>query len=177
MDKAMNQAMNQVVIQMTPPRIHYSFEVFRQGKLAWKDDFWNTVALVGKNDLLDKYFGGSAYTAAWYVGLIDNVSFTTGPVEADTMVSHGGWIENVAYDEATRPAITWGAASAKSKPTSAPSVFTVNTNVIVRGGFIVTEDTKGGTSGILYSAGSFTQGNRSLLSGDVLRINLTAAVA
>ena len=34
----------------------------------------NTVTTVGENDLLDKYFGGSAYTAEWLMGLINSVS-------------------------------------------------------------------------------------------------------
>jgi hypothetical protein len=41
-----------------------------QGNLKWVEEFHNVVVDEGCNDLLDKYFKGSTYTAAHYVGLI-----------------------------------------------------------------------------------------------------------
>ena len=39
------------------------------GKEKWREINDNIVVNVGLNDILDKYFKGSSYTAAWYVGI------------------------------------------------------------------------------------------------------------
>jgi hypothetical protein len=169
-----NKGMN---FEISPPRVTYNFLAFRAGQLLWEEVFPNAVALVGKNDLLDKYFAGSAYTASWFVGLIDGAGFTVGPQESDTMVSHTGWVGNTNYSQGARPAVTWSAASGKAKSSSAPCTFSITSNINIVGGFLVNDSTKGGTAGILYSAGLFVQGSRSLLSGDVLQVNLTVSVA
>jgi hypothetical protein len=49
----------------------YKVECFdRHGNLKWADHIDNVVVDVGVNDVLDKYYKGSSYTAAHYVGLI-----------------------------------------------------------------------------------------------------------
>jgi hypothetical protein len=53
----------------------YRFECFDAlGNLKWVEEVNNQVMTVGVNDLLTQYFKGSAYTAAFYVGLVDNAS-------------------------------------------------------------------------------------------------------
>lgn len=144
------------------------------GQIKWEDTIKNLVVTVGKNDLLDKYFQGSSYTAAWYLGLVDG---GTSPTYAagNTMSSHSGWTENTDYAASTRPAPTWNAASSGSKATNATS-FSINATATIAGAFMTTDNTKGGTSGILYSAGNFTGGNRSVASGDTLNVTYTASV-
>lgn len=44
------------------------------GQVKWQENIENLVVNVGKIDILDKYFSGSAYTAAWYLGLVDGGS-------------------------------------------------------------------------------------------------------
>lgn len=151
----------------------YTVECFdADGNLKWTDQIKNLVVTVGKNDLLDKYFAGSAYTATWYLGLINS-----GGVYAagDTMASHAGWTENTGYSAATRPAPAWSAASAGSKATTA-TAFSINATSTIGGAFMTTNNTKSGTTGILYSAGNFTGGNRSVASGDTLNVTYTASV-
>ena len=70
--------------------------------LSWIDAFVNTVVTVGKNHILDTEFAGSAYTAAWDMGLVDGGSAPT-IVAGDTMASHAGWTENTGYSNANRP--------------------------------------------------------------------------
>lgn len=144
------------------------------GNLKWADQIENLVVTVGKNDLLDKYFQGSGYTAAWYLGLVDGASTPTYNA-ADTMSSHSGWTESVAYSNATRPAPSWNSASAGSKATTA-TAFNINATATIAGCFMTTVSTKSGTTGILYSAGSFTGGSRSVQSGDTLNVTYTASV-
>lgn len=138
------------------------------GSVRWEIDFPNLVVTVGKNDLLDKYFLGSAYTAAFFVGLK-----TAGSISAADTMSSKSWTEITAYSNVTRPAFTAAAASAGSTSNSAsPAVFNINGTATVGGCFITTNNTKGGTTGILFSAADFAVA-RSVLSGDTLTVTYT----
>jgi hypothetical protein len=145
-----------------------------EGNLKWSDSIKNLVVTVGKNDLLDKYFSGSAYTAVWYMGL---VSGNTTPTYAatDTLATHAGWVELAAGTAYTGNRITvgWSAASAGSKSSTSTSFPIIATNVVA-GCLLANINT--GTSGIMYSAGSFTGGNKSVSSGDTLNVTYTASV-
>lgn len=145
------------------------------GSLRWSECRYNTVMTAGKNDLLTNYFKGSAYTAAFFVGLVDNASFSAISA-ADTSASHAGWLESVAYSNATRPSLTLGTASAGSIDNSASKAsFTINATATINGAFCITNSTKSGTTGILYSASSFGA-TRSVLSGDTLNVQVTLTV-
>jgi len=144
------------------------------GNLKWTDTYTNLVTTAGKNDLLDKYIAGSGYTAAWYLGLVDGGSSPTYAV-ADTMSSHAGWTENTGYTEANRVTPSWNAAAAGSKASNATS-FSINATSTISGTFLVSDNTKSGTAGILYSAGNFTGGDKSVASGDTLNVTYTASV-
>ena len=41
----------------------------KDGNLKWKEENHNLVVNVGLQDMNAKYFTGSSYTAAWYIGL------------------------------------------------------------------------------------------------------------
>jgi hypothetical protein len=152
------------------------------GTVRWSETIENLVVNVGKIDLLDKYFSGTTYTAAWYLGLVDGASAPTYNA-ADTMSSHAGWTESVAYSNATRPAPSWGGATAAgggagsagtgSKATTA-TAFNINGTATIAGAFLTTGSAKSGTTGILYSAGSFTGGSRAVINGDTLNVTYTA---
>ena len=144
------------------------------GQIKWEDEYKNLVTTVGKNDLLDKYLTGSTYTATWFLGLVDGASTPT-YAAADTAASHAGWNESAAYSNSTRPAPTWNSASAGSKSTTA-TAFNINATATIAGTFLISNSTKSGTTGILYSAGSFTGGNKSVSSGDTLNVTYTASV-
>lgn len=143
----------------------------RAGRLKWQDTAKNLVVTSGRNDLLDKYFKGSGYTAAHYMGLVaDNPTIIAG----DTMASHGGWTEVTDYDESTRPSISWGSPSSGVLSSSGVN-FTMSTTVTVAGLFIATNSTKGGSSGTLYCATTFTAGDKSLQDDDVLSVTYQAS--
>ena len=148
----------------------------KDGNVKWQDTAENLVTTVGKNTALDAYLAGSAYTAAWYMGLISLTSYTTGPAAGDTMASHGGWAEDQNYSQATRPAPSFSAASAGSKATSAAVVFSINGTTTIKGCFLNSVSTKGGTTGNLYSAGLFTGGDKAVASGDSLNVTYTASL-
>lgn len=146
-----------------------------KGKLKWSEDITNLVVDVGLNDNLDKYLKGSAYTAAFYVGLTDG---TPTPAAGDTMSSHAGWAEVVAYSEATREALVLGTVSSGSVDNSASKAsFSINGTATIGGAFLCTDSTKSGTSGILYGIGAFTGGDKSVTSGDTLNVTVTCTAA
>lgn len=144
----------------------------RDGKLKWSEEFPNLVVNTGLQFINEQVFKGLTYTATWYMGIIN-----TGASYAatDTMALHPGWTENTSYIQSTRPVITFNA------PTLAdPSVittiavnYTINATATIAGAFITTSDTKGGTTGTLFSAGNFTVGDRGLVSGDTLNVTYT----
>lgn len=146
------------------------------GNLKWSDAIKNVVTTAGKNDALDKYLAGSAYTAAWYLGLISLTSYVSVPVIGDTSVSHATWAEDQNYSQGTRPAAAFAAAAAGSKALSSAAVFTMNAGTTVKGCFLISVSTKGGTTGILYSAGLFTGGDKVMQSGDTLNVSYTASL-
>ena len=155
------------------------------GNLKWVDGFENIVVNTGKIDLLTKYFKGTSYTAAFYLGLVNNAGFTTYAPD-DTMISHAGWAESAAYFNATRPSVSFGTATA-SGGSSNPGVagtgsisnttavtFNINATATILGAFLTTDNTISGTSGTLYSVGTFTGGSRSVVLGDSLLVTYTA---
>lgn len=139
------------------------------------DSYPNLVTDVGANDILDKYLAGSAYTAALYLGLISNSGYSA-VANGDTMSSHAGWTETSGYDEANRPTAAWSAASSRSKALSSNLTFSINTAVTVKGSFLTTNSTKGGTTGILVSAGLFTGGDQALNNGDTLSVSYSLSL-
>jgi hypothetical protein len=151
------------------PRFHYHIEcVGADGKVKWVEDIDNLVTTEGKNDILDKYFKGSSYTATWYLGLKGTGSAAAG----DTLASHSGWSEVTPYS-GNRPAITFGTTSSGSNTATAVS-YTINATATVAGAFVSSVNT--GTSGKLYSAGDFAA-SRSVVSGDTLNVTLTVSVS
>ena len=160
----------------------YTIQCFdAQGNLKWEAESKNLVVNVGLQDMNAKYFTGSAYTAAWYIGLY-GAAATNNPAAADTMSSHAGWTENTGYSNATRPACTFGTPTTANPSvatnSASPASFTINATSTVGGAFLVSNSTKGGTTGTLYSAADFSApGDRSVASSDILNVTYTLSLA
>jgi predicted enzyme related to lactoylglutathione lyase len=145
-----------------------------EGNLKWVEENHNLVVNVGLKDMNDKYFTGSAYTAAWYIGLY-GAAATNDPAAGDTMASHAGWTEVTAYSETERPQAVFGAATTADPSvisnSASVAVFSINGTTTVGGAFLTSDDTKGGTTGVLFSAGDFqAPGDRAVVSGDVINV-------
>lgn len=141
------------------------------GNVKWSETIKNLVVTEGKNYMLTQTFSGSGYTAAWYLGLVDGASSPT-YAAGNTMASHAGWTEFTSYSNATRPAPTFNAASAGARNTT-PTSFNINGSGTVAGAFLTTDNTVGGTTGTLFSAGNFTGGSRTVANGDTLNVTYT----
>jgi hypothetical protein len=147
------------------------------GNLKWESSLPNLVVNVGLQDMNTQYFKGSAYTAAWYIGLY-GAAASNNPAAGDTSASHAGWTEVVPYSNATRPAATFGTATTADPSvisnSASPASYTINATATVGGAFLISNSTKSGTTGILFSASDFAApGDRSVASGDTLNVTYT----
>lgn len=148
----------------------------KHGNIKWTDHIDNLVTNAGLNYLLDAGLSGGTQVTTWYVGLTDG---TPTPAAGDTMASHDGWTEVEAYDEATRVEWTDGGVSNQSVSNSGSAAeFTISTNgTTVGGAFLVSNSTKGGTTGTLYAVGAFSAGDKVLDDDDVLTVTATFTAA
>lgn len=128
----------------------FAVEHWRAGRLLGVYRAHNGVTNVGQDNALDVLFHADTQITTWYIGLIDNAGFTT-LAPGDTMSSHAGWAESVVYSDANR--ITWpeDAASGQAITNSVTADFTINGSASLRGLFLTSDNTKSGTSGILYA--------------------------
>lgn len=144
------------------------------GILKWESETPNLVVNVGLKDMNDKYFTGSGYTATWHLGLY-GAAVSNNPVAGDTMASHAGWTEVTTYSQTNRPACTFGAATTADPSvitnSGSPAVFSINGTTTVGGAFLTSDNVKGGTSGVLFSAADFqAPGDRAVVSGDTISL-------
>ena len=158
----------------------YKFEARdAAGRIKWTEETPNITVNEGLNDILSKYFKGSSYTAAFYVGLINNASFSA-LAAGDTAAQIGGsngWLEATAYSESVRQTLTLGSVSAQSVDNSASkATFSINGAITIKGAFVVTNSTKSGTSGLIYGEAAFGS-TRLLANGDTLTVTVTLTAA
>jgi len=166
-------------------RGHYEIEcIGTDGKLKWRELIDNIVQTVGKNLALDTFLAGSAYTVTGpYMGLISSVSYSA-VAAGDTMASHAGWLEaggtNAPTYSGNRKTAVWAAATAGSKALTAALSFAITSTGTIKGAFICygtgASATKDNTGGILWSAGTFSTGDKSVVNGDTLNVNYSTSL-
>jgi len=153
----------------------------KDGNLKWEAQSKNLVVNVGL-----AYMAGTALTSVaqittWYIGLYGAAS-SNDPVAADTMTSHAGWTEVVAYSNATRVAATFVTATTANPSvvtnSASPATFNINGTTIVGGAFLTSGSAKSGTAGTLFSAADFgSPGDRSVVNSDTLSVTYTFSLA
>lgn len=142
------------------------------GQIKWQDTFHNLVVNQGLKDMVEKYFKSVGYTADWYLGIITGPGAGNTYAAADTLASHAGWTENTNYT-GNRKQVTFGTATTADPSvisnSGSPASFAVTSNAqTIAGAFLCSVAT--GTSGILFSAGNFTGGDKLVDSGDTLNV-------
>jgi hypothetical protein len=153
----------------------------KDGNLKWEAQSKNLVVNVGL-----QYMAGSALTSVsqittWYLGVYGAGASNT-PAAGDTMASHAGWTEVTAYSNANRVTATLVTATTANPSvvtnTASPAVFNINGTTTVGGAFLTSNNTKGGTTGTLFSAADFgSPGDRSVVDGDTLSVTYTFSLA
>jgi len=153
----------------------------KDGNLKWEAQSKNLVVNVGL-----AYMAGTALTSttqitSFFLGLYGAGASNT-PAAADTMSSHAGWTEVVAYSNATRVAATFVAATTANPSvvtnTASPATFNINGTTTVGGAFLTSGSAKGGTAGTLFSAADFgSPGDRSVVASDTLAVTYTFSLA
>ena len=160
----------------------YTVECFdKEGNLKWVAETPNLVVNVGLQYMAGVALTSTSQITSWYVGLYGAAS-SNDPAAGDTMATHGGWTEVTDYTEATRPAATFAAATNANPSvvtnTASKAVFTINNTTTVGGAFLTSNNTKGGTTGTLFSAADFqSPGDRSVVSGDILNVTYTFSLS
>ncbi len=146
----------------------FKFECFdKLGNHKWTEEVHNLVVNDGINHSLDVLFTGATQTNPWYLGLTDG---TPTVAATDTMSSHAGWVEVVAYSEGVRQTYVDVRTNQTVSNTASPAAFSINGTATVGGGFLSSNSTKSGTTGILLCAVAFTGGDRSVASGDTVNV-------
>ncbi len=153
----------------------------KDGNLKWEAQSKNLVVNVGL-----QYMAGSALTSVsqittWYLGLYGAGASNT-PAAGDTMASHAGWTEVTAYSNGTRVTATLATATTANPSvvtnSASPAVFNINGTTTVGGAFLTSNDTKGGTTGTLFSAADFgSPGDRNVVNSDTLSVTYTFSLA
>jgi len=142
----------------------------KDGNLKWEESFPNLVNAIGKQLMLDTLLrtSGTYTTVGPFLGLISGASPTF--AASDTMTSHAGWTEFIAYTvggSAVRGTASFSASTSSGTTPSnvttcaaTPITYTITgAGGTVGGCFLVTGSgavsTQSSTAGTLYSAGAF----------------------
>ena len=153
----------------------------KDGNLKWEAQSKNLVVNAGL-----AYMAGTALTSVtqittWYLGLYGAAASNT-PAAGDTMSSHAGWTEVVAYSNATRVAATFVTATTANPSvvtnSASTAAFYITGTTTVGGAFLTSGSAKSGTTGTLFSAADFgSPGDRSVVNGDILYVTYTFSLA
>ena len=153
----------------------------KDGNLKWEAQSKNLVVNVGL-----QYMAGTALTSVaqittWYLGLYGSGATNT-PAAGDTMSSHAGWTEVTTYSNANRVTATFATATTANPSvvtnSASPATFNINGTATVGGAFLTSSNTKGGTTGTLFSAADFgAPGDRSVVNSDTLSVTYTFSLA
>jgi len=149
--------------------------------LKWQDEVNNLVPTLGKNANANATLDNTA-AGAVHMGLKG-----TGTVDvADTQSSHAGWLEVGATNapaykvggSAVRATPTYGAAVAGVKTVTAAQTFVFTSAGTIAGLFINIGGTTAidNTTGVLFSAGNFTLGSKTVTAGDQLLVTNTLTI-
>jgi hypothetical protein len=160
----------------------FHFECYdKDGNLKWADTAKNLVVNVGLQDMNAKYFKGSGYTAAWYLGLV-NASPSPSFAAGDTMASHAGWAETTDYSGANRATANFGTATTADPSVidndSSQASFAITGTVTVAGAFLTATQDNTTNTGVLFSVAAFeSPGDRSVVNGDTLNVKYEFSLA
>jgi hypothetical protein len=144
------------------------------GQVKWADTFHNLVMNGGIANMNGVYFALGTQSSTWYLGLVTGPGSGTTFAAGDTLASHAGWTENTDYT-GNRKSVTFGSATTANPSvitnSASPSSFAITGTATIAGAFLC--NVASGTSGVLFSAGDFSGGDKSVANGDTLNVTYT----
>lgn len=165
-----HNALQKLLGHLRNPDILALEKILSGGGRNWIEKYHNIVVNQGLDHLLDATLAAQTQITSWYVGLKGSGT----PAAADIPSSHVTWSEDTTYSESVRQ--TWtpnGAASSQSVTnSSARATFSINGTTTIYGAFLISNSTKGGTTGKFYAVGNFGS-SRAVISGDSLLVTAT----
>lgn len=153
----------------------------KDGNQKWTVETPNLVVNGGLQYMCGTALTGTTQITTWYLGLYGSGATST-PSAGDAMSSHSGWTEITPYSNANRPTCTFAAATnanpSVATNSASPALYNINASATVGGAFLTSNNTKGGTSGTLFSAADFgSPGDRPVIAGDAIYVTYTLSVA
>ena len=121
--------------------------------------------------MLNVYFRGATQISTWYLGLFEGNYTPVAGVTAATITSAS--TECIAYAETVRQTYTTVTTTTKVLTNAAAvATFTINATKTIYGAFLVSNATKSGTTGTLFSAARFAT-SKSVVNTDQLLLTYT----
>jgi hypothetical protein len=157
----------------------------KDGNVKWTAEAKNLTTNAGRQDMNAKYFTGTTYTAAWFIGLVNNSPTPSYSVN-DTMASHAGWVETTDYSGTDRATADFGTATTADPSVIANTVasggtvasFSITGTVTIDGAFLTATQDNSTNTGILFSVAAFeSPGDRSVVNGDTLNVTYQFSLA
>lgn len=160
--------------------LHGSYDIVCRdelGNIKWTDIIGNLVTTVGKNSTMDTMLGDVSAGA-----VVMGLKGVGTAAATDTQASHA-WLEvglaNAPTYSGNRKTPVFTAAAGGVKATSTAVVFAITSSGTIAGCFInlggsATIDT---TTGVLFSVGDFSAGNKVVSNGDTLSVTYSATAA
>jgi hypothetical protein len=149
----------------------YHIEHIRDGEVIETEDVTNLVVSEGLDHVLNTVFHSGTQVQSWFLGLFEGNYTPIATVSAASIAAAA--TESTAYVESQRQEYVEGAASAQSITNSAnKATFTMNANKTIYGAFLVSNPTKGATSGVLFSAARFAS-PKQVVTDDQLLLTYT----
>jgi hypothetical protein len=143
-------------------------------RLMHKGRSKNLVPLAHLSHILATQYVAGTQVTTWFCGLINNSPSPTLST-ANTAASHAAWTELTNYSESVRQ--TWGTAeSGQAVSNASLMTFSINATVAIYGAFIISNSTKGGSTGNLGPESAFDS-VQNLVNGQSLRISYTMTAA
>lgn len=149
----------------------YDGQIIRNGEVIEEFTEYNLVTNEGLNSILNVYFMGSTQLTSWFMGCFEGNYTPVATLTAANIASAS--TECTAYTSSTRPTFTPATATAQSITNAASRAsFVFNATKTIYGAFVISNNTKAGTTGTLFSAARFSTA-RPVESGDELLLTYT----
>lgn len=153
----------------------FTIEHMRKGVCIDREEKSNLVVDEGLNRLLNVMFAGASQITTWYLGVFEANYTPVAGLTAATVASAA--TESTAYDGATRPEYSEASSTAKSTTNAASRAsFVFNATKTIYGAFLISDNTKGGTAGVLFSAARFSTA-KNVVDDDELLLTYTFTAA